>query len=100
MLVELQLDVGKADADVYFNLVRKLFHTIRFGSSQHEWLEDAMQDLNDKHLLLLRNYTSLLFTVKVEPVVEVRCIFEKFWHHEVEQTPQLIDVVLERCSCE
>ena len=83
MLVELQLHVGKTDADVDFNLVRKLLYTVGFGSSQHKWLEDAMQDLNDKHLLLFRNYTSLLFTVKVEPVVEVRCIFEKFWHHEV-----------------
>ena len=102
LLVQLELDSTETDSNIDLNFVRKLSGSVSLGAAQHEWFQDAVQNLDDNELSFLRHLRalSILALVKVEPAVELVPITEDVWHHEVKQTPQLSDVILQWGSCQ
>lgn len=56
-----------------------------------------MQDLNHKEFCFLTQLFALcvLLRVKVEPLSKFFAVIENLRHHEVKQTPELCDVILE-----
>ena len=60
-----------------------------------------MEDLNDKELRLVVHHFSCLslfiIRIEVEPALKVVSVVEYCGHHEVQQTPQLHNIVLKRC---
>lgn len=61
-----------------------------------------MEYLDDNEFCVLTHLGTLRVfgRVKIEPAIEFLRVGEDVRHQEVEQRPQLLDVVLQRCSSE
>mgnify|MGYP001124650259 CR=1 FL=1 len=70
-------------------------------SSEQEWLQDAMQLLDDLLvplllLLICHVFLALALAAKVEPLVEVVAGRENLRQQKIQQGPELVEVVLQR----
>ena len=54
----------------------------------------------DHKLLLLVSFLSVKTIINLKQILEFLGAIKQLWHEEVKESPQLIQVVLQRCPCE
>ena len=79
-----------------FLLLRKMSLHIDLETPQHERFEQPV-DLLDDLLLMLR--VVLVGFIDHKQIVKIVSRFEQLWHQEVQERPQLLQVVLKRGAC-
>ena len=96
--VKLMLKSCEAHADIYLYLGWQFCSPFLLSSTKHEGFQDAMEYLDYKELRLVLDHFSFFSLlnsgIKVEPALEVVPVIEYLGHHEIQQTPQLHNVIL------
>ena len=87
--IQFDLQFGEADLHVDFDLIWQLDHKLILGASKHEWLQNFVQHLHVLDLLVI------ILLIKVELICEVLLRREELRHKEVQETPQLTNIILE-----
>mmetsp|Transcript_12989 Transcript_12989/g.34537 ORF Transcript_12989/g.34537 Transcript_12989/m.34537 type:complete len:211 (-) Transcript_12989:803-1435(-) len=98
--VPLLLHLRHTDAQDGLRLRWKSLLHLRLDASQQERAEHLVKLRHNLQLRLIRGLSILLHPVHVEPLVEGVRVGEHLGEKEVEQRPQLVQVVLQRRSGE
>jgi len=93
-----------AYVDVDFYLGREVLFHFLLDPTKHEWPQDLVELVHNLPIPLLLFLVTHLFSIlppaQVEPLIKVFRGRENIWQQEIQQTPQLMEVVLERSACE
>ena len=88
---------------MHLNLGKQAFLDLSFDSSKHERSNDFMQLFNNIVILSGLFFLAKIIVVlvgQVKPLIEIIRGGEDLRQQEVQETPELVEVVLERCTCE
>jgi hypothetical protein len=69
-------------------------------SPQHKRCEHLVQAENDQRFLLVRHFRLFFPERRFKPLIEIGIARENFGHQIIEQSPQILQRVLQRSSCQ
>lgn len=101
LTVDWFLGLRDTNLDMHLDLWQQRFLDLPLDSSEHEWPQNLVKFFDDFVVLefsLLISEALVGFTSKIKPFVEVVWRGEDLWQQEVQQTPQLMEVVLQWCT--
>lgn len=86
----------------YSGLVRELAIVFvlfcSLDSSEHERSKHFVKSENDQRFLFVRHFGLFFAKGRFEPLIKVRIARKHFWHQIIEQSPQILQRILQRSS--
>ncbi|KAH3669517.1 hypothetical protein OGAPHI_001638 [Ogataea philodendri] len=93
LLVPFLLHFCHSNVHVELFLREQAFFHVRFDSSQKERLKDFMELLNNGVVFIFR-------VTRRKPLVKGLRVGKNVWKQEIQQRPELVQIVLQRGTCD